>query len=54
MPKMLDPIFNDIYVAHDDDGQADAGKTSFPVFPDEKPTKAQLIKWLDTWTDDCN
>ena len=27
------------------------GKTEWPEFPGEKPTKGQLIKWLETWTD---
>ena len=27
---------------------------SFPDFPGEHPTKAQLEPWIDTWTEDLN
>ena len=28
-----------------------SGQSGYPEFPDEKPTKAKLKEWLDTWGD---
>ena len=30
------------------------GKTSFPDFPGEAPTKLEIVTFIETWTDDLN
>ena len=50
-----DKYLNEILAV--DDGYAVTGmrqlghgkKTAYPEFPDEKPTKKQLIDWCETW-----
>ena len=40
------------FAAEDGSGLREAGKTQFPVYPDEKPSKAQLRTWCDMWDED--
>ena len=35
-------------------GNTESGKTSYPEFPSEKPTKATLTVWIDSWKEDLN
>ena len=43
----------DIYV-NDESGSNEIGKSSFPAFPGEEPTKTEAIRWLDKWSDDLD
>ena len=45
-----DPDFNMILSADDKAVYKDSDKTAFPDYPDEKPSKSALIKWLGTGT----
>ena len=50
---MSDTILNEILVA--EDGNTDVvSKSTFPDFPDEKPTKSSLIAWVESWTEELN
>ena len=44
----LDEMFTALVA---DEKESEHGKSSFPDYPDEKPTRPQLVKWLDKWED---
>ena len=49
---MIDPIVKDILVATEDSGKPEGGKTSYPDYPCENPSKTQKTEWIDTWDED--
>ena len=50
----IDPIFTDAFAVDTDPAAAEIVKTAFPDFPDEKPSKKDIIKYLDSWEEDLN
>ena len=49
----IDDLFTSAMIA-DGEPNPEIGKSvsAFPEYPDEKPRKVDLVKWLDTWGDD--
>ena len=46
----IDALFNSLFVADNVSTEADfVADKDWPVFPDEKPGKVELKKWIDKW-----
>jgi hypothetical protein len=53
MTSYHDPVLVDVLVA--DDGMSEKnGKTAWPEYPGETPSKKSLITWVEAWTEDLN
>jgi hypothetical protein len=47
-------IHDMLYIADESPESATASKSDFPDFPGEEPPKAQLIAWVETWSESLN
>ena len=52
MSTVIDPIVSEILVAIEDGGKPEGGKTSYPDYPGEHPSKTLLNEWVDSWSED--
>ena len=50
----IDEMFATVLVSMSEDGKTEGQPKSFPDYPEENPSKAVLIRWLDQWEDDFN
>ena len=51
----IDALFNSLFVVDNVSSEADTvADKDWPVFPDEKPGKVELKKWIDKWSDGLN
>jgi hypothetical protein len=49
----LDDIIRSTFVVDAEPDNKD-GKAAYPDFPGEKPSKVELVSWLDKWDDGLN
>ena len=48
-------MFNSLFVVDNVSTETDSvADKDWPVFPDEKPGKVELKKWIDKWNDGLN
>ena len=51
----IDALFNSLFVVDNVSSEANTvADKDWPVFPDEKPGKVELKKWIDKWNDGLN
>ena len=54
MTDTLEDMLSAIMIADDAVPTTETSKAAFPEYPDEKPKKVDLTRWIDTWDEDLD